>query len=172
METDDEGQDTTSAKSSDEEGASPRRKALRRDDPNAVNASPATESSTDGLMRQLGLGWRSVGGDNTLQAGTRGWARYIETHYHLTNIEILAQSNSHGNAYLVGTHEGYYLFREDLSEARLVARHYHDLPTRLQGPQPQFEGPEPILAASSPINNPRRGNGQGNSTEEDTEMQG
>ena len=102
------------ATSSEEEDGSPRRKAVRRDDTNGPNASPGTESSIDGFRRQLGVGWVGVGGDGAHHAGSRGWARYIQNNYGLTNVQILAQSRAHGNAYLAQTAEGFYLFTEDL----------------------------------------------------------
>ena len=102
------------ATSPEEEDGSPRRKAVRRDDTNGPIGSPGTKSSIDGFRRQLGVGWVGVGGDGVHQAGSRGWARYIQNNYSLTNVQILAQSRAHGNAYLAQTAEGFYLFTEDL----------------------------------------------------------
>lgn len=105
--------------SSSEEDGPPKRKAPRRDAPNDADTLQGTESLIDDFTRQLGVGWRRVGGNDTQQARNRGWARYIENNYDLTNVQFVAQNRSNANAFLVETAQGYYLFNEDLVQGML-----------------------------------------------------
>jgi hypothetical protein len=105
--------------SSEEEDGPPKRKAPRRDAPNDADTLQGTESLIDDFTRQLGVGWRRVGGNDTQQARNRGWARYIENNYDLTNVQFVAQNRSKANTFLVETAQGYYLFNEDLVQGTL-----------------------------------------------------
>lgn len=109
----------------------PCRKAQRRDltsqefvagDRNGSNGSPKPvleDPAIDQFTHLLGVGWSRVSEDKDVQAAARGWAKYIDNHYPLSNTKILLKSKSH-DAILAETGEGYYLFKEDLSEGQLV----------------------------------------------------
>ena len=132
-------------------GDSPRRKAQRTtngtnghvngtstlpDPPLTTNRSE--EPVVDEYSRLLGVGWRQPS-PATRQGSARGWARYIETHYPLTHVEIVAQTSE---VTLVRAIEGTYLFHENLREGRLLSRIHDDAIARLQqNPRnPHFEG--------------------------------
>ena len=85
----------------------------------------------DEFTQVLGVGWVGLGIDPTVLAAARGYCKYIENHYPLTNTEILAKSKSL-DSYLVGTRKGYYLFNEELSKAQLIARDFETTLTRLK----------------------------------------
>ncbi len=88
--------------------------------PKAAPIDPTIDEST----QALGIGWtRMTESDADLQAAARGWAKYIDNHYpeEAHGAKILLKSKGL-NAYLVGAEEGFFLFKEDLSEGRLVSR--------------------------------------------------
>ena len=132
------------------DGDSPRRKAQRTTNGNGnVNGTdtsqdiPSTsnrseEPVVDEYSRLLGIGWRQPS-PNTMQGSARGWARYIETNYPLTNVEILAQTSEQT---LVRAIEGTFLFHENLREGRLLSRVHDDAIARLRenSRNPHFEG--------------------------------
>ena len=129
-------------------GDSPRRKAQRttNGDANGTATSQEVASTSnrseepvvDEYSRLLGIGWRQPS-PTTMQGSARGWARYIETNYPLTNVEILAQTSEHT---LVRAVEGTYLFHENLREGRLLSRVHDDAIARLRqnSRNPHFEG--------------------------------
>ncbi|KAI9870042.1 MAG: hypothetical protein M1830_004755, partial [Pleopsidium flavum] len=79
--------------------------------------SPA-DPTVDDSTHVLGVGWTRLGEDPGIQAAARGWAKYINNHFLVQDVQILLQSAAL-NAYLVGASDGFYLFKEDLSEGRL-----------------------------------------------------
>ncbi|KAI9874558.1 MAG: hypothetical protein M1823_007656, partial [Watsoniomyces obsoletus] len=90
--------------------------------PKTANASSRPE--VDEATIALGVGWTKMASeDENIQTAARGWARYLENHYarHIHGADFLLKSSGL-NAYLVGAHEGFYLFSENLLEGRLVAR--------------------------------------------------
>ena len=129
-------------------GDSPRRKAQRTTNGqvNGTSMSPdsplmnnrSEEPVVDEYSRLLGVGWRQPS-PATMQGSARGWARYIETNYPLTNVEIIAQTSEQT---LVRAIEGTYLFHENLREGRLLSRVHDDAIARLQqnSRNPHFEG--------------------------------
>ena len=137
---------------------SPARKALRTTNGNDINGvneaslSPDTrptgigpgEPVVDEFSRLFGIGWRQPS-PTARQGSARGWARYIETHYPLTNVEIMALT---GERTLVRSNEGTFLFREDLRQGQLLSRDYNEAAARLrQNPvSPVFESAHPITA--------------------------
>jgi hypothetical protein len=54
------------------------------------------------------------------------------------------------NAYLVGCHEGFFLFSDDLLEGRMVARNWQDCIQNLRAHPVEYEGREILKAASTP----------------------
>ena len=124
------------------------------DSTNFVTAlTPATSSGLeapqpDEFTQALGVGWTRLGDDPDVVAAVRGYCRYIENHYPLTNVEILVKSRSL-DSYLVKTSGGYYLFNEDLSEGKLIAREFTATLAYLQGSRIQCEGTGPIYAATA-----------------------
>lgn len=111
--------------------------------------SGAEKPTIDYFTHLLGIGWSRVGIDNDVRAAARGWAKYIENHYPVTGAEILLQSRGL-DACLVGAQQGYFLFKEDLSEGRLVGSNWETCLTNLQSIPMAFEGAETLQAAQSP----------------------
>ena len=107
------------------------------------------EPTIDYFTHLLGVGWSRVGIDNDVRAAARGWAKYIENHYPVTGAEILLQSRGL-DACLVGAQQGYFLFKEDLSEGRLVGSNWETCLTNLQSTPMAFEGAEILQAAQTP----------------------
>lgn len=101
----------------------------------------------DEYSRILGVGWTKLGEDPDVLAAARGYCRYIENHYPLTNVEILAKSRSL-DSYLVKTSGGYYLFKDELTEGRLIAKEFEVTMARLGGSDIRFDGEGPIHAAA------------------------
>ena len=82
----------------------------------------------DDYTLALGICWTKIASeDPDTQAAARGWVKYIENHYprYVHGAEILPRSKGL-NAYLVGCHEGFFLFSDDLLEGRC-----HDLPYKV-----------------------------------------
>ncbi|KAI4127780.1 MAG: hypothetical protein LQ347_004458 [Umbilicaria vellea] len=103
----------------------------------------------DYFTHLLGIGWSRVGIDNDVRAAARGWAKYIENHYPVKGAEILLHSRGL-DACLVGAQQGYFLFKEDLSEGRLVGSNWETCLTNLQSSPMAFEGAETLHAAQLP----------------------
>lgn len=114
----------------------------------ALPASPPKTSASlegpkvDDFTLALGIGWTQTGSglgsednDRDVAAAARGWARYIENHFTdqvQAPVEVLAQSKGL-NAYLVGCPVGFFLFRDDLSEGRFVAKDWESAIHELRG---------------------------------------
>ena len=75
----------------------------------------------DEFTHALGIGWAKIEGDPDYLAACRGYCRYIENHYQLAGVDILAKWKS-TDSFLINTDDGYYLFNEELTEGRLVAK--------------------------------------------------
>jgi hypothetical protein len=91
------------------------------------SSDPAT-LAVDDYALALGIGWTKIASeDPDTQAAARGWVKYIENHYprYVHGAEILSKSKGL-NTYLVGCHEGFFLFSDDLLEGRMVARNRQD----------------------------------------------
>ena len=144
----------------------PRQKYRRRGSPklttdalaNTLPKSTIQEPIIDQFTHLLGIGWTRIASDTDVQKATRGWARYIENHYPLHDVEILLTSKALEDAVLVFARdssmvaqEGFFLFREDLSEGRLVAYDWETCVGRLQASPMLFEGDEELKAAKTPI---------------------
>jgi hypothetical protein len=91
------------------------------------SSDPATPVVDDYTLA-LGIGWTKIASeDPDTQAAARGWVKYIENHYprYVYGAEIPSKSKGL-NAYLVGCHEGFFLFSDDLLDGRMVARNWQD----------------------------------------------
>lgn len=119
-------------------------------------ASPGRDNSpeapsqpvVDEFTVHLGIGWAQLNADEHIQAAARGWQRYIENHFPVTNAKIRLQSRGL-NAYLVEASEGFFLFADDLREGRLVSRNAYCALQNLKTAPPVFDG-ETMTAAESP----------------------
>jgi len=137
--------------------APPRQKYQRRES-STVKAASSPQATivepVDHFSHLLGVGWTRIGSDPDTQAATRGWARYIENHYHLSDVDILLTIKTFEGACLVcarnGAQKGYFLFSEDLGQARLVAYNWDICVERLQSSLVRFETEERLMAASTP----------------------
>lgn len=116
--------------------------------------SPKTEGPViDDFTVHLGIGWRKVSEEEHIQAAARGWARYIENHYPVTNAQIRLESKGL-ESYLVESAEGFFLFAENLRQGCLVSTSVEGAIRNLQSTPPIFEGAETLVAAESPAPQP------------------
>ena len=145
----------TDVQTRDAEGRSPKRKIQRLDTSSdadvdvAANPTESPKVTVADPTHLLGIGWTQVGEDSGFIAMARGYSRYISNHYPLTVSEILLKSKSL-DAYLVRTDQGYFLFPEDLSEARLVARTWEDTVANLQSSPVRYSSAQAHRAARTP----------------------
>lgn len=116
-----------------------------------ANSSHGTTSGpvVDDFTLQLGIGWRRISNEEHIQAAARGWARYIENHYPLSNVRICLESKGL-QSYLVEASEGFFLFAESLREGRLVSQDVQGTLRNLQCTPPSFDGAVILTAAESP----------------------
>ena len=103
----------------------------------------------DKFTLHLGIGWRKISDDEHIQAAARGWARYIENHYPVTNAQIRLESKGL-QSYLVEATEGFFLFAEDLRQGKLVSTNADVALQNLQSSPPIFDGVETLVATDSP----------------------
>lgn len=119
----------------------------------APTSSPTRQSPTrqdptvDDFTRHLGIGWSRISSDEHMQAAARGWARYIENHFQITEPRILLQSRGL-SSYLVEAREGWFLFGEDLKQGRLVATSLERTFEHLRISPPVFDGKEVLVAVA------------------------
>lgn len=125
----------------------------------ATPNSRTQEQSVDQITHLLGIGWTRISSnpDPDAQKATRGWEKYIENHYPLTNVAILATSKALDGAYLTLARDyenmalrRFLLFSEDLTEGRLVASSWGTCLMRLQAQPMEFEYEEVLRAARTP----------------------
>ncbi|KAG0645243.1 hypothetical protein D0Z07_8882 [Hyphodiscus hymeniophilus] len=117
-----------------------------------ITASPSNghvEPTVDDFTRHLGIGWSLISVDADIQAAARGWTRYIDNHFPVTDAKIRLQSKGLAS-YLVEANEGYFLFGEDLKQGRLVSKTLEQTFVSLQGPIPKFEGEDVLNATETP----------------------
>lgn len=117
-----------------------------------VSDSPTNghiEPTVDDFTRHLGIGWSSISADADIQAAARGWTRYINNHFPVTDAKIRLQSKGLAS-YLVEANEGYFLFGEDLKQGQLVSRTLEQTWVNLRGPAPIFEGDVVMEAGQTP----------------------
>jgi len=102
----------------------------------------------DDFTVHLGIGWRSISGDEHIQAAARGWARFIENNFGLARVRICLESKGL-QSYLIEASSGYFLFAENLRQGRLVSPTAEGALKNLQSSPPIFEGPELAFLAAN-----------------------
>ncbi|EPE32598.1 hypothetical protein GLAREA_07732 [Glarea lozoyensis ATCC 20868] len=107
------------------------------------------EPTIDDFTRHLGIGWSLISADEHIQAAARGWTKFIENHFPITNVKIALQSNGL-ESYLVEANEGYFLFGDDLKQGRLVSTNLEKVWANLRGPVPMFDGEATMTAGDTP----------------------
>jgi hypothetical protein len=108
------------------------------------------EPTVDDFTRHLGIGWSLINqADTDIQAAARGWAKFIENHFPVTDAKIRLQSKGLAS-YLVEANEGYFLFGEDLKQGRLVSTSLERTWVNLQGAVPTFESDLVMDAGQAP----------------------
>lgn len=127
-----------------------------RSSPTRDVVNPMTASSdsiaqpvVDDFTVHLGIGWSRISDDEHIQAAARGWARYIENHYPVTNPKIRLESRGL-QSYLVEADQGFFLFAENLRQGRLVSSDVERALQNLKTSPPTFDGPHTMDAADSP----------------------
>ncbi|PKS12193.1 hypothetical protein jhhlp_001492 [Lomentospora prolificans] len=122
--------------------------------PSTALTTPTSENPNhpivDDFTLHLGIGWRRISNDEHIQAAARGWAKFIENHYPISNVVIQLESKGL-QSYLIEAAEGYFLFDENLRQGRLVSTTGEGTLQNLKSNPPVFEGPETMMAASQPI---------------------
>lgn len=114
---------------------------------NGTLTTPQAESPTNGttgptvddFTRHLGIGWSKLSEDEDIQAAARGWTKFIDNHFPVTDAKIRLQSRGL-SSYLVEANEGYFLFGEDLKQGRLVSTSLEKTWENLRGAVPVFDG--------------------------------
>jgi hypothetical protein len=118
----------------------------------AAASSPTngySEPTVDDFTRHLGIGWSLISADEDIQAAARGWTKYINNHFPVTDATIRLQSRGLAS-YLVEANEGYFLFGEDLKQGRLVSTNLEKTWENLRGPTPIFDGEIVMEAGETP----------------------
>lgn len=103
----------------------------------------------DDFTLAFGIGWRLMNADSSISAAVRGWARYIENHYPISNISIHAESKGL-QSYLVRADQGWFLFDENLRQGRLVSTDNQRCIENLKSSPPVFEGADTMIPSESP----------------------
>lgn len=119
---------TTSSTTGFSAGSSPTRQSPIKD-----------EALLDVYSMNLGVGWNRMSDDADIQSAKRGWEKYIENHFPVTNVQILTKSSSL-ESYLVEASEGWFLFHEDLKQGRLVGKNLETTFRHLRSRPPVFDG--------------------------------
>lgn len=114
--------------------------------PMTTSSDSITQPIVDDFTFQLGIGWSRI--SEHIEAAARGWARYIENHYPVTNAKILLESRGL-QSYLVEATEGYFLLAENLRQGRLVSKTPEGALHNLKASPPIFDGPNTMDASDS-----------------------
>ncbi|KAI6780311.1 uncharacterized protein J7T54_005413 [Emericellopsis cladophorae] len=114
-----------------------------------TSSPPKAAPVVDDFTVHLGIGWRKISDDEHIQAAARGWARFIEKHYPVSNAQIRLESKGL-ESYLVECNEGFFLFAEDLRQGRLVSTNIEGAFRNLQSSPPVFDGADTLKAVESP----------------------
>lgn len=117
--------------------------------PMASSSDSLAQPVIDDFTLHLGIGWSRISDDEHIQAAARGWARYIENHYPVTNTKIRLESRGL-QSYLVEADEGFFLFAENLRQGRLVSNNAERAMQNLKTSSPTFDGPHTMEAAGTP----------------------
>jgi hypothetical protein len=105
------------------------------------------EPTIDAFTIYLGIGWSRMSDGEDIQAAARGWAKFIENHYPISDVHIRLQSKGLAS-YLIEAREGWFLFGEDLKEGRLVSTSLERTFENLKTTPPIFDGEEILYAAA------------------------
>jgi len=105
------------------------------------------EPTIDAFTIYLGIGWSRISDGEDIQAAARGWAKFIENHYPVSDVHIRLQSKGLAS-YLVEAREGWFLFGEDLKEGRLVSTSLERTFENLKTTAPVFDGEEMLYPAT------------------------
>ncbi|KAL9125182.1 MAG: hypothetical protein Q9217_005577 [Psora testacea] len=140
--------DVPSSASQSEEDL-PRRKILRHaaitdiggnDKPDDSNTPPTNESKeVDEYARLLGIGWAAPGDDSAGVASMRGFHRFIENNFSLTNVKIVAQHKKE-LVNLVQAAQGWFAFTDDLRRGQRLAGTKDQAIVNLKENPVKFEG--------------------------------
>jgi hypothetical protein len=103
----------------------------------------------DDFTLHLGIGWRKISIDEHIQAAARGWARYIENHFPVTNAQVRLESKGL-QSYLVEASEGFFLFAENLRQGQFVSANVRGALKNLQTSPPSFDDANVLHATESP----------------------
>ncbi|OTB14914.1 hypothetical protein K445DRAFT_62093 [Daldinia sp. EC12] len=114
-----------------------------------LSADTSGQPIIDNFTLHLGIGWSRLSGSEHIQAAARGWARYIENHFPITNVRIQLESKGL-QSYLVEAAEGFFLFSETLRQGQLISKDLNQAFANLKTSPPTFEGAEPMTATESP----------------------
>ncbi|KAI8959483.1 hypothetical protein F5Y11DRAFT_359183 [Daldinia sp. FL1419] len=114
-----------------------------------LSADTSSQPIIDNFTLHLGIGWSRLNGSEDIQAAARGWAKYIENHFPVTNVRIQLESKGL-QSYLVEASEGYFLFSESLRQGRLVSKDLNQAFANLKTSPPTFEASEAMIATESP----------------------
>jgi hypothetical protein len=116
--------------------------------PMATSSGSLAQPVIDDFTLHLGIGWNRISEDEGIQAAARGWARYIENHYPVTNAKIRLESRGL-QSYLVEADEGFFLFAENLRQGRLVATTGERAIQNLKTSPPTFDSAHTMEAAET-----------------------
>ncbi|KAK6083618.1 hypothetical protein SCUP234_02303 [Seiridium cupressi] len=114
-----------------------------------LSADAGSQPIIDNFTLHLGIGWSRISNDEHREAAARGWARYIENHFPINNVQIQLESRGL-QSYLVEASEGFFLFAEDLQRGQFVSRDLNQAFQNLKASPPVFEGLEVMNAAGTP----------------------
>ncbi|KAK3372881.1 hypothetical protein B0T24DRAFT_246594 [Lasiosphaeria ovina] len=128
-----------------------RRSSPARDvaNPMAASSDSLAQPIVDDFTLHLGIGWSRISDEEHIQAAARGWARYIENHYSITNAQIRLESRGL-QSYLVEANEGYFLFAENLRQGRLVSKTVEGALQNLKTSPPVFDNTDTMVATETP----------------------
>ncbi|KAK7416571.1 hypothetical protein QQZ08_011934 [Neonectria magnoliae] len=118
-------------------------------DSNSTSPNDLHTPVVDNFTLHLGIGWRRINDDEHIQAAARGWARFIENHFPISNARVVLESKGL-QSYLVEAAEGFFLFAENLRQGQLVNQTVEGTLRNLQCSPPQLDGAETMTAAESP----------------------
>ena len=142
---------------------SPSSDAGVREHPNPSNhikdpANSSDDPALDNISHSIGE-WACVSEDQLVRSASRGWAKFVERyHPSLNNVEVLLRFKARDQC-LIRANEGFFLFKEDLTEGQLVAQTWERAVANLKAEPPIFEGQEILRAEKSPA--PSEGSGIG-----------
>ncbi|EPE03740.1 hypothetical protein F503_06446 [Ophiostoma piceae UAMH 11346] len=134
------------ASSSPTSRTSPNRDLSPLSQPTESGSGPG-QPIIDDFTLHLGIGWNRL--SEHIQEAARGWARYIENHYPVTEPKILLESKGL-ESYLVEAREGYFLFAENLRQGRLVSSDPQRALSNLKTSPPVFDDEVTITASTTP----------------------